>query len=239
MRDFKDQNYYELLDISPTANQRELEEYYKRAQRFFGSDSVATYTLFEPDELEFLRRRIEEAYRVLSDPERRQRYDREVARAKSDPPDEVVEESKTTETPVVEYDTKLAVHPDSSPPPDMSQPEEVDDQPDDQVEEVVAEGQLIENVEKPAMPEISEETVYSGDFLRQVREARGYSLEFIADVTKIAIYYLRYLEAEDYSELPAKVYTRGYLRLLAQMLELKADKVVESYLARMYPPDDE
>jgi len=78
MRDFREQNYYELLDVTPHASAQDLERSYQRARRYFSGDSVATYALFQADELTLLRRRIEEAYRVLSDPERRRRYDREI-----------------------------------------------------------------------------------------------------------------------------------------------------------------
>ena len=80
MRDFREQNYYELLDVSPKASQAELEESYRRAKRIFCPSSVATYALFQPDELNLLRRRIEEAFRILSDPQRRRAYDEEIVR---------------------------------------------------------------------------------------------------------------------------------------------------------------
>jgi hypothetical protein len=78
MKDFREQNFYELLDISPHASQQELELSYQRARRVFSSNSVATYALFQAEELNLLRRRIEEAFRVLSNPERRSLYDRDV-----------------------------------------------------------------------------------------------------------------------------------------------------------------
>ena len=80
MRDFREQNFYELLEVKPHVSQPDLERSYQRLKRFFGSRSVATYALFQPDELVLLRRRIEDAYRILSDPERRQRYNSELER---------------------------------------------------------------------------------------------------------------------------------------------------------------
>jgi curved DNA-binding protein CbpA len=78
MKDFREQNFYELLDITPHANQQELELSYQRARRVYSSDSVATYALFQHGELNLIRRRIEEAFRVLSNPERRALYDRDI-----------------------------------------------------------------------------------------------------------------------------------------------------------------
>ncbi|MBW2703061.1 MAG: DnaJ domain-containing protein, partial [Deltaproteobacteria bacterium] len=79
MRDFREQNYYELLDIKPYASQKEVEEAYQRARRYFSPDSVATYALFQVEELRLLRSRIEEAFRVLGDIEKRRQYDEEAS----------------------------------------------------------------------------------------------------------------------------------------------------------------
>ncbi len=78
MKDFREQNFYELLDITPHASRQEIEVSYQRARRVYSSDSVATYALFQPEELNLIRRRIEEAFRVLNNPERRALYDREI-----------------------------------------------------------------------------------------------------------------------------------------------------------------
>jgi len=89
------------------------------------------------------------------------------------------------------------------------------------------------------MPEITEETEYTGDLLRQVREARGLTIDQIANTTKIAIYYIRDLEAEEYEDLPAKVYVRGYLKQLAKLLKLDSEPMVRSYVDRMEKPEEE
>ncbi len=79
MRDFREQNYYELLDLKPYASQQEVEEAYQRSRRYFSPDSVATYALFQVEELRLLRSRIEEAFRVLGDIEKRRQYDEEAS----------------------------------------------------------------------------------------------------------------------------------------------------------------
>jgi cytoskeletal protein RodZ len=83
------------------------------------------------------------------------------------------------------------------------------------------------------MPEVTEGTEVTGEILKQAREARQLSLDEIADITKIAIYYLRNLENEYYEELPAEVYVRGYLRQIAKLLGLDPMLVSASYLERM------
>jgi hypothetical protein len=91
----------------------------------------------------------------------------------------------------------------------------------------------------PPMPEITEETEYTGDLLRQGREARGLTIEQMANTTKIAIYYLRHLEAEEFEDLPAKVYVRGYLKQIAKLLRLEVEPMVRSFMDRIERPREE
>jgi flagellar biosynthesis protein FlhG len=86
--------------------------------------------------------------------------------------------------------------------------------------------------ERPPMPEIGEDTAYTGALLRQVREARGIDLREIAERTKIGMAYLQALEDENFTKLPAVVYVRGFLAEYAKILGLERNRVIESYLAR-------
>ncbi len=66
-----------------------------------------------------------------------------------------------------------------------------------------------------------------------MREAQGVEIEGIAKHTKIAQGHLRAIEAEAFSELPALVYTRGFVRELAKFLKLDPTQVTRTYLRRM------
>ena len=72
--------------------------------------------------------------------------------------------------------------------------------------------------------------VYNGPALRRIRIQRGIELEEIASVTKINETYLRFIEADRYSDLPAPVYLRGFLREVARCLKLDPKQVTESYM---------
>lgn len=78
MKPFRDQNYYEMLDVEPTVTREVLVKAYAAAKRTFSGDSLASYSLFDPNERAALLARLDEAWQTLSDPERRARYDREV-----------------------------------------------------------------------------------------------------------------------------------------------------------------
>lgn len=316
MRDFREQNYYELLEVHPKANQSELEHSYKRARKIFSHDSVATYALFQADELNMLRRRIEEAFRTLSDPERRSAYDRELENLGHYMMDEDENEQSSDESSEGEMQQsgndelgtqtqekedvssqKQAQHSDSSvasetealPAGDMEDAKDDhlgseaqladDDGQEDSAEanrgaasaDEESQGALYStpassdvsghtdktseqgleshadgarareeqddtgsSVQSSAqMPVLDESTEVTGALLRQARKALGLTLDDYVEKTKISIYYLRNIENEDFQDLPASVYTKGYLKQLAHILGLDPELVVKGYLERM------
>src|SRR5690606_31645407 len=66
-------------------------------------------------------------------------------------------------------------------------------------------------------------TDYSGDFLRRVREYKNVSIDRMADMTKISKTYIRNIEDDDFTKLPAEVYTRGFVYQYAKVLKLNPD----------------
>jgi flagellar biosynthesis protein FlhG len=70
-----EQSHYELLEISPEADSAEIERAYRMAQATYASDSLAIYSVLGDEDVASVRERIELAYEVLSDPERRRAYD--------------------------------------------------------------------------------------------------------------------------------------------------------------------
>ena len=51
-----------------------------------------------------------------------------------------------------------------------------------------------------------------GEKLREAREAKGYSLDYIEEETKIRKLYIEALEQETFDLLPPKVYATGFVR---------------------------
>jgi flagellar biosynthesis protein FlhG len=76
MKPLGEQNHYELLEVSRDADAAEIERAYRMAQAAYASDSLAIYSVLCDEDAVNLRERIELAYEVLSDPERRRAYDR-------------------------------------------------------------------------------------------------------------------------------------------------------------------
>jgi flagellar biosynthesis protein FlhG len=75
MKPIKDQTYYEILEVSPTATAKEIQRAYEHAKETFHADSMAVYSLFSEEEVEEIQKAIEEAFRVLTDETLRRSYD--------------------------------------------------------------------------------------------------------------------------------------------------------------------
>lgn len=89
------------------------------------------------------------------------------------------------------------------------------------------------NVPKvPDLPvDLPDKGEINGSLLQQLRESRGLDLKVMADITKVSIHYLRAIEANQISELPSRVYLRGFLLQYARALRLPAERLAAGYLA--------
>jgi DnaJ-class molecular chaperone len=75
MKPIKDQTYYEILEVNPTATAKEIQRAYEHAKETFHADSMAVYSLFSEEEVEEIQKAIEEAFQVLMDETLRKSYD--------------------------------------------------------------------------------------------------------------------------------------------------------------------
>ncbi len=69
-----------------------------------------------------------------------------------------------------------------------------------------------------------------GGFFRQARERQGLSLDQIASQTRIPPQHLQALEEEDFASLPAKVFTKGFVRSYARALGLDEEEALQLFL---------
>ena len=155
-----------------------------------------------------MRDRIEAAYRVLSDADRRASYD--AAQAGGEPDTEVAENDE----PVV-----LAPLAEAA----LAKP---------LVETRPREAPVFDGIgdvdEDPAV-----DAEWTGARLRRARLARGLEIDDLATATKITPAYLRFLEEERFDDLPAAVYVRGFVASYARTLGLDAQGVARSYSQRL------
>src|SRR3989337_3808609 len=68
-----------------------------------------------------------------------------------------------------------------------------------------------------------------GSYLRELRAGRGVSLEELARTTRVVQGYLQALEAEAFDQLPAPVFTKGFIRAYCLALGEPADEALSRY----------
>lgn len=88
-----------------------------------------------------------------------------------------------------------------------------------------------QEAEQPVSPAAGERI---GPFLRKRREILGCTLRDIADRTRIRTTYLEDIEGENFRNLPAPVYTRGFILEFARTLRIpEPEKISEAFLRQM------
>ncbi len=68
-----------------------------------------------------------------------------------------------------------------------------------------------------------------GEYLKNLREERGKSLEEISESTKIAITNLDFLEKDRYELLPPRVFVKGFIRSYVEELGLNPEEVLRQF----------
>lgn len=70
-----------------------------------------------------------------------------------------------------------------------------------------------------------------GEYIARVRESRGMSVEELSAATKVAVSYVKSIEAGDWKAFPVAAYVRGYLNSISVKLNLDSAQVLSSYAA--------
>lgn len=258
------QDHYSLLEVQRFAPKSEIVKAYHRLKAAFDPDSLATYSLFDPEEARAIASRVDEAFRVLIDERKKEIYDRWLqARERGENAAEpmftrdaandqavatAVATSGTSEVkpfsprkvptlrpvPPGGFSAPSAAAPLSSAPPIPVAPPAP----------VVAGPAIGSKPPIPNLPPVDEDQIRKileaagaerdGSFFRAIREARGLEMPRIAEITKINVMYLRFIEENNYRDLPAAVYLRGFLVQIARFHKLEApDQIADAYMAIM------
>jgi len=209
VRAIEELDHYDLLELPRGADGPQIEKAYRTLRATYAPDSLAIYSILDESDAKFIRDRIDHAYRVLSDEEKRHHYDVFLVQGLPPGPDDELE-ATAAEPEVVEA---------RSPQPDSgtAEPEKEEAQT------------LVESLE----PASGGETAYNGAGLRRARLRRGLDIDQLATITKISPSYLRCIEEERFDELPAAVYVRGFVAASARALGLDAEEVVSHYIAHL------
>ncbi len=76
---------------------------------------------------------------------------------------------------------------------------------------------------------LASESASPGQRLRQSRETRQLTRDAVAAQMRVETRVIDALERDDYTQLPAAVFVRGYLRTYAKLVGLPAEPIVESF----------
>jgi flagellar biosynthesis protein FlhG len=206
-----EQDHYEVLEVQPGAGGEDIERAYRLTRAAYADGAMGLYSVFSNEDAAVIRGRIDEAYRVLTDPGDRERYDAEVGIKRQEPITPMAAARDFTDA-------------------SISDREEYEREARVAAAEVATAVEIIEDVDA----DIDEENQsFDGAALRRSRMRRGVELDQIADVTKVMVKYLRYIEDEAFDRLPAEVYVRGFVSAYARAIGLDARRVANTYMERV------
>lgn len=241
-------NYYEVLEIPANARSEEIYHSYQRAKSAYSLDSIALYSLMSPEECRNVLELVEEAYSILSDPTKRKRYDeaRGLNRefnsmnynALSDRTPPVRGEFSGQKNASVSANSEFTLNSQTTG-SDISVNGHGHSNNSGvnttNVNKLVTQKRFALDyvVNADFEKQIEDETEFTGDFLRKIREYKNLDLDRLSDMTKVSRMYLQGIEMEDFGKLPAPVYVRGFVFQYAKCLKLKPEVVANSYVTRM------
>jgi curved DNA-binding protein CbpA len=75
LKSWREQNYYEILEVSPKATEEEIRIAYEKLKTIYSPNAPGITVLFTPKEVKEIHDKVEEAYRVLRDPRSQRDYD--------------------------------------------------------------------------------------------------------------------------------------------------------------------
>ncbi|EQC51825.1 helix-turn-helix domain-containing protein [Bacteriovorax sp. DB6_IX] len=204
-------NYYEVLEVQPNSSTQDIQQAYTRAKNAYTGDSLALYSLLSQDEANKILELIEEAYNILSDPVKRKQYN--IARG-------------------IEHNPSISHSPDPS---EKDNEFKQNKNASGEMNKLVAKKRYGLEYQEDANFEVEIEqcTEFTGEFLKKIREYKNVDVNRLADMTKISKTYIRYIEEEDVTKMPAVVYVRGFVYQYAKCLKLNPELVANSYVYRL------
>lgn len=238
-------NYYEVLEIPTTSTHQEIHNAYIKTKNAYSDDSAALYSLMSQDECDKVVEQIEEAYSILGHVEKRKEYDKARGLNQNHTPEGFVDHmnQKTDYTPSQSIGDLLneTTHHHSQTAKENALKEEFKYQQEHSPrrESAVSKIQAYKkfslnyDIDTNLEQEIENCSLYTGDFLQKIREYKNVTIERMAEMTKISKTYIRNIEAEEFSKLPADVYTRGFVYQYAKCLKLNPDIVAASYIGHI------
>jgi len=211
MKRLAEQDYYNLLEISPKASFEEVRSAYDQAISIYATDSIATYTLFTQKEREVILSRLAEAYKTLTNSQLRKEYNHLLIERGERSPQEIgfssLEDSNEARGKLLEVS----------------------------VESLTQKQQEAKDEALPSNTNLSlfdSQISVTGKIIKTIRTTQEISLEEIFKQTNISRETLEDIEEERFEKLPALVYLRGFLKAYANILQVNQTEMVDGYVKR-------
>ena len=213
-------NFYEVLNVKQSATFEEIKEAYQKAKLSLSEENMALYSIMSSDDIEENINQIEEAFGVLGNERNRRKYHLE-----NEFSVEVIQEDQKTEEAITQ---KVTIQEETRAAPLKAKVEK-------KISNLVASNKfaLKYDVDPIFEKEIKELKEFSGETLKRVREYKNVDIARMCEMTRISKTHLKNIEAENINELPARVYTRGFVYQYAKCLKMDPEEVAASYMNRV------
>lgn len=211
MKRLTEQNYYNLLGISPKASFEEVQSAYDQAITMYSTDSIATYSLFTQKERERILSRLVDAYKTLANSQLRKEYNNFLIEQGELSPQEI--------GPLSLNDSNIS----------KGKLREVS------VESLIQKEEETDSENQPSVSNLElfdSQTSVTGKSIKMIRADREISLEEIYRKTNIPKKTLEDIEEENFKKLPALVYLKGFLKAYAKILNVNQTQMVDGYMKR-------
>ena len=212
-------NYYEILEVSTQATQHDILLAYQKAKLTYSDSNLAIRSAFSGEELNELKKLVDEAFLVLSNQNYRHVYEQRL-NTKS------YSESDITFNGIKNYTQDVSPKNTVEKLIQKHNAATIKIEPAAKIEAEIESPSVDETFEQ----EVSAQTEWSGDFLKKVREYKKISIDKLQESTKVNPWYLKALETMDVKNLPATVFVRGYVIQMAKELGLNEKNVADSYM---------
>jgi len=201
-----EETYYDVLKVDSKATIAEIVAAYHSAKNAFSRDSVATYSLFSPEEVQVILDRLEQAFLHLSNLDRKREYDRRLEeRAQNGEVPSMTELERKQNAQLLPKDAESGKGGMGS----MTSP--------------------IPPLTTSDLTPFSSENI-TGPLFREVREKRALSQDDVCRITKIPLKFIQAIEADNMKGLPARVYLQGFVKNMANLYRLDPKLASKAYL---------
>lgn len=207
---------HEVLQIPPDAPREAIEAAYEHARRLIDGDTMALYGMFDDGSADRLRKDLDAAYSTLV---------RRAMRAPAKAPVPADHARAHVEAEVSPAKPAPSLHVAPREPSLQAAPQTPRPAPAQPTQRRPA---VRTRLCGPRAEPLAEPL--TGVLLRRLREEASATVEEVCDLTKINRRYIVALEAEDFEQLPASVYVRGFIGEYARVLGLGQNEAA-AYLA--------